>query len=235
MSGAPPLSTREPDRDCPYCPRLVAYREEQRASEPSWHNAPVPTFGDVSSARLLIVGLAPGRAGANRTGRPFTGDYAGLLLYASLVRHGFALGTFEARPDDGLQLVDTAVTNAVRCVPPQNKPTGAEITTCRAFLATTIEHAAKLRTILALGRISHDAVIRTLGEKLSAHPFAHGARHTLPDGLVVTDSYHPSRYNVNTGVLTEAMFDRVVASLAQDFMDAGARAGSVNSRSPPRT
>ena len=203
---------RDPDHDCPRCPRLVGYRHEQRALEPAWHNAPVPTFGD-PAARVLIVGLAPGRMGANRTGRPFTGDYAGTLLYAALTAHGFANGRFDARPDDGLVLVDAAVTNAVRCVPPQNKPTTAEIRACAPFLTATLAAYPRVSTILALGRIAHDAILRTLGARLSAHPFGHGAIHATASGLNVADSYHPSRYNVNTGVLTDAMFHDVVAGV----------------------
>lgn len=203
----------EPSRDCPRCPRLVAFREAHRATHADWHNAPVPTFGDVASARLLVVGLAPGLQGANRTGRPFTGDYAGELLYGSLARHGFTRGTFDARPDDGLVLVDAAITNAVRCVPPQNKPTGAEIRECAAFLSATLAGMPRLAVILALGRIAHDVVIRTLGARLAAFPFRHGALHTPEGAPTVADSYHPSRYNVNTGVLTEAMFDAVLATV----------------------
>ncbi|RAH97005.1 uracil-DNA glycosylase [Acuticoccus sediminis] len=203
---------RDPDRNCPLCPRLVAYREEQRALEPDWHNAPVPTFGD-TGARLLVVGLAPGRTGANRTGRPFTGDYAGVLLYAALSAAGFANGRFDARPDDGLVLTDAAVTNAVRCVPPQNKPTTAEIRACAPFLSATLAALPQVEVVLALGRIAHDAVLRTIGARLSAHPFKHGAVHSTACGLKVADSYHPSRYNVNTGVLTDAMFHAVLANV----------------------
>lgn len=212
--GPAAAAPTDPGRDCPLCPRLVAYREAQREAHPDWHNAPVATFGDLGAARLLVVGLAPGVAGANRTGRPFTGDYAGNLLYGALLSHGFARGTFDARPDDGLSLADAAVTNAVRCVPPQNKPVGAEINACRPFLAATIAQMNRLAVILALGRIAHDAVLRTLGAKLSAHPFAHGAQHDV-GGLCVADSYHPSRYNVNTGVLTDTMFFAVVGAIAQ--------------------
>lgn len=203
---------REPDRDCALCPRLVEYRNANRAAHPDWHNAPVPTFGDIAAARLLVVGLAPGVSGANRTGRPFTGDYAGTLLYETLLAHGFAAGTFDARPDDGLVLRDAAITNAVRCVPPQNKPVGAEIAACRPFLAETITAMPRLAVILALGRIAHDAVLRTLRVRLAAHPFGHGAVHEALHPLVA-DSYHPSRYNVNTGVLTKPMFDSVVANI----------------------
>jgi uracil-DNA glycosylase family 4 len=204
---------RDPDRDCPLCPRLVAFREAQRVAHPEWHNAPVPTFGDVAGARLLVVGLAPGLQGANRTGRPFTGDYAGTLLYDTLARHGLANGAFEARVDDGLMLSDAAVTNAVRCVPPQNKPTGAEMRACAPFLSATIAAMPRLAVILALGRIAHDVVLRTLGARLADHPFRHGAIHDPPDGPAVADSYHPSRYNVNTGVLDAAMFAEVVGGV----------------------
>ncbi len=180
--------------------------------EPLWHNAPVPTFGDLGTARLLIVGLAPGLQGANRTGRPFTGDYAGDVLYAALIAHGFATGPYEARPDDALRLVDAAITNAVRCVPPENKPIGAEIAGCRPFLAGTLDAMPRLGAVLALGRIAHEAVLRALGRRLAAHPFAHGAEHDL-GGVMLADSYHTSRYNMNTGVLTVPMFDAVVARL----------------------
>ncbi|MEM8853011.1 MAG: uracil-DNA glycosylase [Pseudomonadota bacterium] len=211
--AAAPSGPTDPGRDCPLCPRLVDYRLEQRAREPDWHNAPVDTFGDLGTASLLVVGLAPGVSGANRTGRPFTGDYAGNLLYKALLTHGFATGVFDARPDDGLTLTGAAVTNAVRCVPPQNKPTGAEINACRPFLAATIAAMPKLTVILALGRIAHDAVLRTLGERLAAHPFKHGAHHLMDGKPAVADSYHPSRYNVNTGVLNEAMLLAVFAEV----------------------
>jgi uracil-DNA glycosylase family 4 len=207
----------EPGRDCPRCPRLVAFRHEAREREPSWFNAPVPTFGD-SAARLLVVGLAPGLRGANRTGRPFTGDYAGDLLYATLASRGFARGRYAARPDDGMVLVDTAITNAVRCVPPQNKPTGDEIRLCRPFLAATIATMPRLAAIVALGRVAHDSVVSALAVRRSAAPFGHGAEHAVRPGLRLFDSYHCSRYNTNTGVLTtamfEAVFDRLAAHLA---------------------
>jgi uracil-DNA glycosylase len=210
VTGAP----EAPGRDCPLCPRLAAFRAEQRARYGDWHNAPVPSFGGLD-ARLLVVGLAPGLKGANRTGRPFTGDYAGDLLYATLVKHGFARGIYEARADDGFALVDCRVTNAVRCVPPQNKPEPTEVAACRGFLAAEIAAMANLRQILALGAIAHGAVLVTLDEKRARHPFAHGARHELARGLILTDSYHCSRYNTNTGRLTTAMFDGVVAGLRQ--------------------
>ena len=208
MIEAIPAAAAEPSHDCPLCPRLREFILEWRAREPSWHNGPVPTFlaaeGD-ASVRLLIVGLAPGLRGANRTGRPFTGDYAGDLLYSTLIRFGFARGEFKARPDDGLQLVGTAITNAVRCVPPQNKPLPAEIATCRQFLIATIARFPNLRAIVTLGAIAHQSTVRALGGRLSAHPFGHAARTHL-GGLDVLSSYHCSRYNTNTGVLTEKMF-----------------------------
>ncbi len=201
-----------PGRDCPLCPRLAAFRDEWRAREPQWHNAPVPTFGG-TAARLLVVGLAPGLRGANRTGRPFTGDYAGVLLYQTLVDFGFASGTYDARPDDGVALRDAAITNAVRCVPPQNKPETAEIKTCRPYLAATIDAMPRLAAILALGRIAHDSTVTALGLKRSRVPFGHGASHEVRPGLTLFDSYHCSRYNTNTGVLTEAMFRAVFADI----------------------
>jgi uracil-DNA glycosylase family 4 len=208
----PAPSLTEPNRDCPLCPRLAAFRTSWREAEPSWHNAPVRTFG-ARDARLLVVGLAPGLRGANRTGRPFTGDYAGDLLYHTMIDFGFASGVYAARPDDGLVLVDAAISNAVRCVPPENKPLPLEITTCRPFLAATIAAMPRVRAILALGRIAHDTVVAALGEKRSALPFAHGAVHRTRSGLSFYDSYHCSRYNTNTGVLTEAMFRDVFAKL----------------------
>jgi uracil-DNA glycosylase family 4 len=213
--AAPP----EPGRDCPLCPRLVEFRNEWRQREPAWFNAPVPAFlpaAGEEAVRLLIVGLAPGLRGANRTGRPFTGDYAGDLLYSTLLRFGLARGRFEARPDDGLQLVGTAIVNAVRCVPPQNKPTPAEIATCRAFLVPTIGRFANLRAVLALGAIAHQSTVRALGGRLAALPFRHGGRHDLAQ-VALFSSYHCSRYNTNTGVLTEQMFTRVFQEIA-DFL-----------------
>ena len=214
------MEPTEPGHDCPFCPRLVAFREAWRAAEPGWHNAPVPTFG-ASDARLLIVGLAPGLRGANRTGRPFTGDYAGDLLYRTLIDFGFASGTYAARPDDGLMLVDAAITNAVRCVPPENKPTPAEIGTCRPFLTATMATKPRLTAVLALGRIAHDTVVTTLGGKRSATPFGHGAAHVVRPELTLFDSYHCSRYNTNTGVLTEAMFRDVFAAIRARLGQAG--------------
>ena len=203
-----------PGSDCPLCPRLVAFREEWRSREPQWHNAPVPTFGD-ADARLLVVGLAPGLRGANRSGRPFTGDFAGVLLYQTLIDFGFASGTYMARPDDGVALVGAAITNAVRCVPPANKPEPAEIRTCRTFLSSTIAAMSNLAAILALGHVAHDSVAAALGLKRSAVPFAHGASHAVRPGLAFFDSYHCSRYNTNTGVLTEQMFRDVFAAIRE--------------------
>ncbi len=208
------MTGREPDRDCALCPRLKSFRDDWRGKEPAWHNAPVPTFGR-QDGRLLVVGLAPGLRGANRTGRPFTGDYAGELLYRTMIDFGFARGTYEARPDDALVLVDAAVTNAVRCVPPENKPTPAEIRTCRQFLTATIATMPRLVAVLALGRIAHDSVAAALGVKRSAAPFAHGAAHKATPRIALFDSYHCSRYNTNTGRLSEAMFRAVFARICQ--------------------
>ncbi|MGH6870526.1 MAG: uracil-DNA glycosylase [Rhizomicrobium sp.] len=202
------MSSAAPPRDCPLCPRLVEFRADNRVSLPSYFNGPVPSFG-APDARLLIVGLAPGLHGANRTGRPFTGDYAGDLLYETLLHHKLARGEYGKAADDGLELVDCMISNAVRCVPPQNKPLPAEIATCRQFLSAQIAALPHLRAILALGKIAHDSVVRTLGAKLSAHPFKHGAR-TRIGTLSLVSSYHCSRYNTNTGVLTAEMFDAAV-------------------------
>jgi uracil-DNA glycosylase family 4 len=207
------LASVGPPRDCPLCPRLVAFREEWRQREPGWHNAPVPSFG-ADDGRLLIAGLAPGVRGANRTGRPFTGDYAGDLLYDTLIRYGFASGVFEARPDDTLRLVDTAIANAVRCVPPENKPTTDEIRTCRPFLTASIAAMPRLTAVVALGKIAHDSLVVALGERMARYKFGHGARHQI-GGLTIFDSYHCSRYNTNTGVLTPEMFRSVFASVRE--------------------
>src|SRR5581483_2140092 len=201
----------KPGRDCPLCPRLVEFRAIWREREPTWHNAPVASFGP-KDARLLIVGLAPGLQGANRTGRPFTGDYAGDLLYSTLLKFGFAQGQYDERPDDGLTLIDACITNSVRCVPPENKPTLAEIKTCRPFLLRTIEEMKSLKAILALGRIAHDSVVAVLGAKKSQASFTHGTSATL-GALTLFDSYHCSRYNTNTGVLTTQMFHGVFAAI----------------------
>ena len=200
----------EPPRDCALCPRLVAYRAESRAADPSRFNGAVPSFGP-EDARLLVVGLAPGLNGANRTGRPFTGDWAGELLYPTLIAHGFAQGHYGARADDGLRLVDAMITNAVRCVPPQNRPTAAEVAACRPFLAARIGALARLACIVTLGRVAHESTLRALGLRLRDHPFAHGAE-SRAGGLTLIASYHCSRYNTNTGRLTPAMFDAVFGS-----------------------
>ncbi len=260
-----PLSN-EPNLDCGFCPRLAVFRNSLRATRPEWHNAPVPSFG-ARDAHLLVVGLAPGLRGANRTGRPFTGDFAGDLLYETLIEFGFATGTYGARRDDGLRLVSGAITNAVRCVPPQNKPAPSEIQNCRPFLAATIAAMPRLRAIVALGRVAHESIVRAFGLRLAVFPFAHGAEHVLTaldhqskimkvidsksserDAAVSTfphpareaevavissppsakthasartvvlfDSYHCSRYNTNTGVLTKDMFRAVFAKVRESL------------------
>jgi uracil-DNA glycosylase family 4 len=196
-----------PPRDCPRCPRLAAFRAENRARCADWHNAPVASFGPLD-APLLVVGLAPGLRGANRTGRPFTGDWAGELLYATLLRFGLAEGRYDARPDDGLRLTRARICNAVRCAPPENRPMPAEIAACNPFLKGEFAAMPRLRLVLALGAVAHGAVLRALGRPASAARFAHGALHRL-DALTLADSYHCSRYNTNTGRLTEAMFHAV--------------------------
>jgi len=202
-----------PARDCAACVRLAEFRTANRAAFPDWWNGPVPSFGR-ADARLMIVGLAPGLRGANRTGRPFTGDYAGDLLYDTLVRFGFASGVYDRRPDDGLTLIDCAIVNAVRCVPPQNKPTPLEISACRTYLTQSMRALGGLKVVLALGRVAHETVLRAVDARLAEFPFAHGARHGLHSrGFVLFDSYHCSRYNTNTGVLTPAMFRAVFASV----------------------
>ena len=215
-ASEPPLASdalprTEPGLDCPRCPRLVSFRAVTRAREPSWFNAPVASFGD-PDGRLLIVGLAPGLQGANRTGRPFTGDYAGDLLYATLLEYGFASGVYQASPDDGLRLVDCRISNAVRCVPPQNKPLPVEINSCRAFLSATVETMPRLRAIVALGRVAHDSILKVLGLRAATAPFAHGAMHQAA-AVRLYDSYHCSRYNTNTRVLTPEMFRSVFAAV----------------------
>ena len=205
-----------PSRNCPLCPRLVAFREAQRAAHPEWFNAPVPPFGD-NRAQLLIIGLAPGLRGANRTGRPFTGDHAGELLYSTLRKFGMAEGDYDARPDDTLALYRARITNAVRCVPPQNRPEPGEIAACRSFLSAEIAAMPRLRAMLALGAIAHDAALATLGLRRALFRFAHGALHLLPDGRLLADSYHCSRLNTNTGRLTPAMFEAVFAALLRQL------------------
>jgi len=201
-----------PPADCQACARLAKFRQANRAAHPDWRNGPVESFGD-GAARLLVVGLAPGLRGANRTGRPFTGDYAGDLLYATLLEFDFARGDYDRRADDGLVLRDCAIVNAVRCVPPENKPTPAEIATCRPYLNGAIRALPRLAAIVALGRIAHDSVLRAFGLPLARFPFGHGARHPIEGAdVVLFDSYHCSRYNTNTGVLTPGMFHAVFAA-----------------------
>jgi len=207
------VPSKEPGRNCRLCPRLVEFRENNSETWPDWHNAPVPSFGDIT-AQLLVVGLAPGLKGANRTGRPFTGDYAGDLLYPTLVHYGFAQGTYGCTSNDGLELIDSRITNAVRCVPPQNKPTGPEARTCLPFLTEEIGAMPNLKVILALGTLAHNAVLSALSQKRSAFKFGHNAVHRLDNGLTLTDSYHCSRYNTNTGKLTEAMFRDVFEGIS---------------------
>jgi uracil-DNA glycosylase len=211
----PRLRETGPGRDCPLCPRLVAFRAANRAERPQWFNAPVPSFGD-QNGLLAIVGLAPGLQGANRTGRPFTGDYAGDLLYATLIEFGFAKGVYQARPDDGMTLVDCRIVNGVHCVPPQNKPLPAEIANCRPFLVASIESMPRLRAIVALGRIAHETTVKALGLRGSTVPFGHGAVHEA-GRFQLYDSYHCSRYNTNTGVLTPEMFRSVFAKVRADL------------------
>jgi len=208
VSDPAPLSRAEAPKGCRKCPRLVALRKELRQVHLDWWNAPVPAFGD-PQAWLAIVGLAPGREGANRTGRPFTGDASGELLYAALAKYGLSRSQFRSRADDGLTLQGAIILNAVKCLPPDNKPTAAEINNCRPFLARALDGLPELKILLALGKIAHDSIIRLSGERLADHEFAHGAVHYLPDGRTLIDSYHCSRYNVNTGRLTLAMFEAV--------------------------
>ncbi|GLI21684.1 uracil-DNA glycosylase [Xanthobacter flavus] len=210
-AAARPAAASEPGRDCPLCPRLVEFREEWRANEPGWHNAPVPAFGPVD-APLLIVGLAPGLRGANRTGRPFTGDYAGDLLYATLIEYGFARGPYAAHPEDGLALTGARIVNAVRCVPPQNKPTPEEIRTCRPFLSAAMAEMPALRAIVTLGKIAHDSTLAALGQKASRLKFGHGVSDEV-GSVRLFASYHCSRYNTNTGVLTPEMFRSVFSAV----------------------
>jgi uracil-DNA glycosylase family 4 len=203
----PPTSIypTDPKPDCALCPRLVEFREDNQAKYPDYFNGAVGSFGP-EDAKLLVIGLAPGLKGANRTGRPFTGDYAGDLLYDCLRKAGLAKGDYDKRPDDGFELIDVMITNAVRCVPPQNKPIGEEVNNCRPFLNARIDALIGLKAYLALGKIAHDTAIRNFGLKLKDYPFGHAKVHQLPDGKTLIDSYHCSRYNVNTNRITEEMF-----------------------------
>ena len=209
----PAADIAAPPRDCALCPRLAAFRQANRNANPDWFNAPVPSFGAAES-RLLVVGMAPGLRGANRTGRPFTGDHAGLLLYHTLLRVGLAEGSYGAEADDGLTLKDTRIANAVRCVPPANLPEPAEVTACNRFLIGELQAMPNLRAVLALGVLAHAAVLKACGIPLARIRFRHGALHTLPDGLLLADSYHVSRYNTSTRRLTEDMFVAVMVALA---------------------
>ena len=216
------FNTHQPSITCALCPRLVRFRESNDKLYPKFYNAPVPSFGELE-AGLLIVGLAPGLKGANQTGRPFTGDYAGDLLYSTLIKHGFAEGFYKANADDGLTLIDTRITNAVRCVPPENKPVGAEATNCRPFLVSEMALMKNLKVILALGTLAHKAVLASRGLKQSAVKFAHNAFHDLENGIWLVDSYHCSRYNTNTGRLTEKMFSSVFSKIKSLLYERGNR------------
>ncbi len=213
----PEATPAEAPAGCPLCPRLVAYRHENRARDPGWFNEPVPSFGD-PEARLLIVGLAPGRTGANRTGRPFTGDHAGVLLYGTLIKTGFARGRYDARIDDGLQLQDCMIANAVRCAPPGNRPEPAEEANCRPFLATRIAALPRLRAIVTLGDVARRNVLRALGLKAAAAPPGHGVEADL-GRYRLFNSYHCSRLNTNTGRLTPEMFEEVFRSVRRHLTD----------------
>ncbi len=206
----------DPGRDCELCPRLEAFRHDNRARFPDWHNAPVDTWvagGGEAAVEVLIIGLAPGLRGANRTARPFTGDYAGDLLYATLRKYGMAQGDYAAESSDGMMLVNCAITNAVRCVPPENKPVGHEINQCRPFLTNTIARFENLKCMVTLGKISHDSTLRALGLRVAAFPFGHDAEYQI-DGKTLISSYHCSRYNTNTGRLTDEMFEAVFRRVA---------------------
>ncbi len=214
MATGTTIEPGAPPPDCALCPRLAEYRLANKAANPGWFNAPVPSFGPVD-APIVVIGMAPGLRGANRTGRPFTGDHAGILLYKTLLEYGLAQGRYDARPDDGLALVGCRIVNAVRCVPPANLPTPAETTTCNRFLTVELQRMQNLRVALALGVLAHAAVLKACGIPQSHVRFRHGAIHELPDGLLLCDSYHVSRYNTNTGRLTDAMFSAVVRSLVE--------------------
>jgi uracil-DNA glycosylase family 4 len=203
-----PVPEAEAPRDCPLCPRLVRFREECRAEFPRWWNAPVPAFGD-RAAWLAIVGLAPGKQGANRTGRPFTGDFAGELLYATLLKYRLAEGEYRADPADGLRLKGAVILNAVKCLPPANKPEPIEIATCRSYFEAALANLPRVRVVVALGQIAHVAAARALGLPPSSTRFGHGAAATAPDGRVLLSSYHCSRYNQNTRRLDPSMFESI--------------------------
>ena len=210
------LATAEAPKECDRCPRLVEFRRKNQSTEPNWFNGAVKSFG-TDDAALLIVGLAPGLKGANRTGRPFTGDFAGDLLYATLIKFGFARGSYGAEINDGLELINCMITNAVRCVPPENKPTTDEIKKCRPYFSARLAALPNLKAILALGRIAHDQILTSLGKRKSEFKFAHAAHHNLAASLTLYDSFHCSRYNTNTGRLTEEMFHDVFKRVQQDL------------------
>ena len=209
-----PTMIEQPPHDCPLCPRLVEYRRANQAANPEWFNAPVPSWGPVE-APFLVVGMAPGVRGANRTGRPFTGDHAGVLLYETLILYGLATGRYDARPDDGMELARTRVINAVRCVPPANLPQPLEVRTCNQFLRAELQGMPNLRVVLTLGVLAHAAVLRACGLPVSRVKFQHGVLTALPGGLILADSYHVSRYNTNTGLLTTPMFRAVIAEVVR--------------------
>ena len=219
-----PDAAEAPPLDCPLCPRLVEYRRSNQANHPEWFNGPVPGWGD-PAAPLLIVGMAPGVKGANRTGRPFTGDHAGVLLYQTLLKFGLATGAYDARPDDGMALEGCRIVNAVRCVPPANLPQPVEVRTCNRFLAAELRCMSNLRVVLALGVLAHAAVLRACGVPVTRHRFRHGEITALPDGLLLADCYHVSRYNTNTGLLTTPMFENVVQQIRQRLTSEAAPAG----------
>jgi uracil-DNA glycosylase family 4 len=204
-AGLSPIPKVEAPRDCPLCPRLVRLRSELRAEHPDWWNAPVPAFGD-ARAWLAIVGLAPGMRGANRTGRPFTGDYSGELFYSTLLKFGLAEGTYRGEPGDDIRLVGAIVLNAVKCLPPGNKPTPQEVATCRSYLEAALAALPDMRVVIALGQIAHASAANALGMKVK---FSHGSQAVAPNGRVLLGSYHCSRQNTNTGRLTRAMFEKV--------------------------
>ena len=208
MRAESPVQDVEAPRDCPLCPRLVALRLKLRAEHPDWWNAPVPAMGD-PHAWLAVVGLAPGMWGANRTGRPFTGDHAGHLFFATLLKFGLATGEYRENPDDSLRLHGIVILNSVKCLPPQNRPLPVEVATCRRYYEAALPRLPNVRVMVALGRIAHDNALNTAGLRLADYPFAHEAEHPLPDGRILLDSYHCSRYNQNTGRLTAEMFEAV--------------------------
>ena len=211
------IAPSDPPTNCTLCPRLVSFREACIAAEPDWFNGAVPSFGNHQTAKVLIVGLAPGMQGANKTGRAFTGDQSGELLFATLRKFGFLKGAYGGHSGDGLHLIGTMITNAVRCVPPANRPTAAEINICRQYLVNSIHSMSRLKVVVALGGVAHDSILKSFGLRKSDHKFAHAARHELGDGQVLFDSYHCSRYNINTGRLTTEMFHDVFRAVREEL------------------